>query len=341
MDSKTPCMFFPFRRTAGMLRLFLLEPLKEGWQKMLLFSHMISYTSLMRCSIRLISYLAIAFASLQAGHAGRPNIVLILADDMGWSDLGCYGSEIPTPSIDSLARQGMQATRCYTASRCSPSRASIMTGCEPHKVDVGLLDDDSGRPGYRGRLKPDIPTLPELLKKAGYRTYLSGKWHLGKVRGTYPWDRGFDRYRGLLGGAADYYKPMPDRPFGEDGRLLKPEDLPDDFYMTEDITKTALAYIDDAARAKAPFFLYVAYTAPHTPLQAPRGEIEKMLPLYEGKSPGSIAAKRLENQKRLGIVPPSAKLGMHNKFNPAGYEKTSAERKEYICLLYTSDAADE
>ena len=85
MDSKTPCMFFPFRRTAGMLRLFLLEPLKEGWQKMLLFSHMISYTSLMRCSIRLISYLAIAFASLQAGHAGRPNIVLILADDMGWS----------------------------------------------------------------------------------------------------------------------------------------------------------------------------------------------------------------------------------------------------------------
>ena len=339
MDSKTPCMFFPFRRTAGMLRLFLLEPLKEGWQKMLLFSHMISYTSLMRCSIRLISCLAIAFASLQAGHAGRPNIVLILADDMGWSDLGCYGSEIPTPSIDSLARQGMQATRCYTASRCSPSRASIMTGCEPHKVDVGLLDDDSGRPGYRGRLKPDIPTLPELLKKAGYRTYLSGKWHLGKVRGTYPWDRGFDRYRGLLGGAADYYKPMPDRPFGEDGRLLKPEDLPDDFYMTEDITKTALAYIDDAARAKAPFFLYVAYTAPHTPLQAPGGEIEKMLPLYEGKSPGSIAAKRLENQKRLGIVPTSAKLGMHNKFNPAGYEKTSAERKEYIAECMATYAA--
>lgn len=97
--------------------------------------------------------------------ADKPNIVLILADDMGWSDLGCYGSEIPTPHLDSLAAQGMQATRCYTASRCSPSRASIMTGCEPHKVDVGLLDDDSGRPGYRGRLNPDIPTLPELLKK--------------------------------------------------------------------------------------------------------------------------------------------------------------------------------
>lgn len=268
---------------------------------------MISYTSIMRCLIRLISCTAIAFLSLQTVRAARPNIVLILADDMGWSDLGCYGSEIPTPNIDSLARQGMQATRCYTASRCSPSRASIMTGCEPHKVDVGLLDDDSGRPGYRGRLKPDIPTLPELLKKAGYRTYLSGKWHLGKVRGTYPWDRGFDRYRGLLGGAADYYKPMPDRPFGEDGRLLKPEDLPDDFYMTEDITQTALAYIDDAAKAKAPFFLYVAYTAPHTPLQAPREEIKKCCPYMKANLPAPLPPNgwKTRNAWASSLPPPS------------------------------------
>lgn len=230
--------------------------------------------SILRSSI--LASIALWLLSLAPSLANRPNIVLILADDMGWSDPGCYGSEIPTPALDSLARQGMLATRLYTASRCSPSRASIMTGCEPHKADVGLLDDDSGRPGYRGRLNPDIPTLPELLKKAGYRTYLSGKWHLGKVRGAYPWDRGFDHSRGLLGGAADYYKPMPDRPFGENGKLLRPEDLPKDFYMTDDITKTALAYIEDAAKSNRPFFLYVAYTAPHTPLQAPRGEIEKM-----------------------------------------------------------------
>lgn len=150
-------------------------------------------------SFPLLACMALWLLSPVPSPADKPNIVLILADDMGWSDLGCYGSEIPTPHLDSLAAQGMLATRCYTASRCSPSRASIMTGCEPHKVDVGLLDDDSGRPGYRGRLNPDIPILPELLKKAGYRTYLSGKWHLGKVRGTYPWDRGFDRSRGLLG----------------------------------------------------------------------------------------------------------------------------------------------
>lgn len=103
--------------------------------------------------------------------AGKPNIVLILADDLDWSDLGCYGSEIPTPALDSLATQGMLATRCYTASRCSPSRASLTTGCEPYKVDVGLLDDDSGRPGYRGRLNPDIPTLPGIssLKNLPFR----------------------------------------------------------------------------------------------------------------------------------------------------------------------------
>lgn len=131
-------------------------------------------------SFPLLACMALWLLSPLPSPADKPNIVLILADDMGWSDLGCYGSEIPTPHLDSLAAQGMLATRCYTASRCSPSRASIMTGCEPHKVDVGLLDDDSRRPGYRGRLNPDIPTLPELLKKAGYRTYLSGNGIWGK-----------------------------------------------------------------------------------------------------------------------------------------------------------------
>ena len=114
--------------------------------------------STLRSSI--MSSIAFWLLTLVPSLADRPNIVLILADDMGWSDPGCYGSEIPTPALDTLARQGMLATRLYTASRCSPSRASIMTGGEPHKVDVGLLDDDSGRPGYRGRLNPGIPTLP-------------------------------------------------------------------------------------------------------------------------------------------------------------------------------------
>lgn len=263
--------------------------------------------STLRSSI--MSSIAFWLLTLVPSLADRPNIVLILADDMGWSDPGCYGSEIPTPALDTLARQGMLATRLYTASRCSPSRASIMTGGEPHKVDVGLLDDDSGRPGYRGRLNPGIPTLPELLKKAGYRTYLSGKWHLGKVRGSYPWDRGFDRSRGLLGGAADYYRPMPDRPFGENGKLLRPEDLPEDFYMTDDITKTALAYIDDAVKSRQPFFLYVAYTAPHTPLQAPPEGNRKNAPVLQRQIPPCHCFQKTGKTKAAGNRPSCRQTG--------------------------------
>ncbi len=251
---------------------------------------------------------------------------------MGWSDLGCYGSEIPTPHIDSLAKQGMLATRLYTCARCSPSRAALLTGCEPHRVGVGLLDDDKGKPGYRGRLTPDIPTLAELLREAGYRTYLSGKWHLGKVPGAYPWNRGFDHSRGLLGGAADYYQPMPDRPFGEDGRLLKPSDLPGDFYMTDDITSTALRYLDSAAQTDAPFFLYVAYTAPHTPLQAPKKAIKRMRQLYEGKTPMAVANARLARQKKLGLVPTRAALSMRNALNAAAAGKKSPTEYQTNCM---------
>lgn len=155
--------------------------------------------STLRSSI--LSSIAFWLLTLVPSLADRPNIVLILADDMGWSDPGCYGSEIPTPALDTLARQGMLATRLYTASRCSPSRASIMTGCEPHKVDVGLLDDDSGRPGYRGRLNPDIPTLPELLKKRDTVPIFPGMapWKSSGILSMGPRLRPFPRFAGWSG----------------------------------------------------------------------------------------------------------------------------------------------
>lgn len=233
-----------------------------------------------------------------------PNIVLIVADDMGWSDLGCYGSEIRTPSLDSLAEQGMLATRCYTTPRCSPSRASLMTGKYPQMVGMGHLDKDLGKAGYHGYLDKNAPTLPEILKKEkGYRTYMAGKWHLGTGKGKYPWDRGFDRYRGLLSGACGYFGIDEGRLMGEDGKLLTNADLPKDFYMTEDITRTALRYLDDAkAHRGKPFFMYVAYTAPHTPLQARKETIEK----YKGKYSDGYAVvrrNRLARQRELGIIP--------------------------------------
>ncbi|MCD8070798.1 MAG: sulfatase-like hydrolase/transferase [Akkermansiaceae bacterium] len=233
----------------------------------------------------------------------RPNIVLIVADDMGWSDAGCYGSEIETPAIDRLAREGVMFTRFYTVPRCSPSRASMLTGMYSQSVGVGHLDRDLGRPGYRGFLAKTIPTLPELLRKKGYRTYMAGKWHLGSGEGQYPWQRGFQRYRGLLSGANGYFALDPGRRMAEDGRELSNADLGADFYMTEDITATALRYLEEAARTpSSPFLLYVAYTAPHTPLQARSETIERCLGRYDE---GFLATQRARflKQKKLGIIP--------------------------------------
>ena len=190
-----------------------------------------------RIGILLLGAFAMAPAAIGATspepvplHAPKPGIVVILADDMGFSDLGCQGSEIPTPNIDRLAHSGVRFSNFHTCARCSPSRASLLTGMYPQAVGMGHLDDDQGRPGYRGRLDLDVPTLAERLRDAGYDTAIAGKWHLGLGEGHRPWDRGFRRSRGLLGGAADYFKPMPERPFGEDGKLLTPGDLPADFY---------------------------------------------------------------------------------------------------------------
>lgn len=251
----------------------------------------------------LLSVCGMAFAATEISPK-RPNIVVILADDMGWSDLGCYGSEIATPHIDSLAKQGMLATRCYTVPRCSPSRASLLTGMYPQSVGVGHLDKDLGRPGYRGHLHPAIPTLPELLRdKAGYRTYMSGKWHVGTGDGWYPWQRGFDRYRGLLSGANGYYTLDPGRKMAEDGRMLEAGDLPKDFFMTDDITGKAIEYLKDAAKTPdKPFFLYVAYTAPHTPLEAPKATVDKYIGSYARQGFAAVQNKRLARQKKLGLV---------------------------------------
>lgn len=243
-----------------------------------------------------------------AGGAARPNMVLIVADDMGWSDAGCYGSEIRTPSLDRLAAQGLQATRCYTVPRCSPSRACLLTGRYPQSVGVGHLDRDLKRPGYTGHLDVKIPTLAEILKGQGYRTYMAGKWHLGTGEGFYPWQRGFDHYRGLLGGANGYFGLDKGRLMAEDGRMLSSNELPRDFYMTEDITRTAEAYLKEAAAHRgSPFFLYVAYTAPHTPLEARRETIERYVKEYDSGF-AAVQEKRLGKQKRLGLVPPDAKI---------------------------------
>lgn len=216
-----------------------------------------------------------------AADQDRPNIVLIMADDLGYSDLGCYGSEIATPNLDRLAAGGLRLTQFYNCARCCPTRASLMTGLYPHQAGVGNMEGDDGLPGYRGVLCPRCLTIADALKPCGYRTWMAGKWNLGTSRPHFPIDHGFQQYFGLLGGASDYFDPRvgprarPDRYALNDQHF---NDYPDNFYATDAFSEYAASWIDDSA-AQGPFFLYLSYTAPHSPLQAHPDDIAK----YRGK----------------------------------------------------------
>ncbi len=288
----------------------------------------------------LVALLSVAPSAVASSPPARPDILILLADDMGFADLGCYGSEVPTPNIDRLAARGVRFTDFHTCARCSPSRAALLTGRYPQAVGMGHLDTDMGKPGYRGRLDPDAPTLAERLRDAGYDTALAGKWHLGLGEGHRPWDRGFRRSRGLLGGAADYFKPMPARPFGEDGKLLAPEDLPADFYMTDDIAATASRYIATAPADK-PLFLYVAFTAPHYPLQAHEADIAPRLADY-AKGPAAVRDARFARMKASGLLAADATLAPYRfpewaKLPPAARASSVRDMATYAAQIVAMD----
>ena len=244
--------------------------------------------------------------------AVRPNVVLIMADDMGYSDLGCYGSEIPTPNIDSLARDGLRFSQFYNASRCCPTRASLLTGLYPHQAGIGgmvtpMFDSEA----YQGHLNQTSVTLAEVLKSAGYRTLMSGKWHVGENRPHWPTDRGFDRYFGLISGAANYFDL--DKTKWEDvPRQMAKDDTPyrppnQGFYMTRAITDQALGLLDEYSAEADPFFLYVAYTAPHWPLHALPEDIERFLGHYE-QGWDELRKTRYRRMIEMGIIDPAWRL---------------------------------
>jgi arylsulfatase A-like enzyme len=207
----------------------------------------------------------------------RPNIVLILADDLGFSDVGCYGSEIATPNLDKLAAQGLRFTQFYNAARCCPTRAALLTGLYPHQAGMGDMVGDRGLPAYQGFLNDRCVTLAEALRRGGYHVLMSGKWHVGENRPYWPVDRGFEHYFGLISGACNYFRLEPGRRMATDNDPYVPP--PRGFYMTDAITDHAVSFIDEYGRKDAPFFLYVAYTAPHFPLHALPEDIAK----YRGK----------------------------------------------------------
>lgn len=239
-------------------------------------------------------------ASLASAQPKRPNILIILADDMGFSDLGCYGSEIETPNLNRLASGGLRFTHFRNTARCCPSRSTLLTGLYAHQAGVGLMVEDRGRPAYQGYLNDRCATLAEVLRPVGYRTLMSGKWHVGENRPHWPTDRGFEKYFGLISGACNYFRLDPGRQMALDDQPWTP---PSDgsFYMTDAIADHAVEYLDKFGRGPQPFMLYSAFTAPHYPLHARPEDIA----LYEGKYMKGWDALRKERHQRMiemGIV---------------------------------------
>ena len=240
----------------------------------------------------------------------RPNVLVILADDMGFSDVGCYGSTIETPNIDRLAEGGMRFSQMYNAARCCPTRASLLTGLSPHQAGVGHMRADLGLPAYRGHLNDRCVTMAEVLSDAGYNTLMSGKWHLGNAYDQWPNARGFDVYSGLLDGASDYFNPPPNRTIVRNNEPFAPksvayfeseDNLMSDFYMTDFITSEAVDQLKQHGGGSQPFFQYLSYTAPHWPLQAREEDIEK----YRGHFMNGWDQLRRQRYERLvdaGIV---------------------------------------
>jgi len=288
-------------------------------------------------------FLALALTTLGgiafAADEKRPNIIVIMSDDMGFSDLGCYGGEIATPNLDALATGGVRFTQFYNCARCCPTRASLLTGIHPHQAGVGHMMEDKGEkfPGYRGNLNTTCRTIPEVLKPAGYRSYAVGKWHVtpsAKPDGpktNWPLARGFDRYYGTIQGAGSFFDPSS---LVRDNTMISafadPEYKPATYYYTDAIAEHATRFVSDHAKdhAAKPFFMYVAFTAAHWPMHALPEDIAK----YHGKYDGGYEPARkarFEKAAKLGLIDPkqgmSAQAGDWNDVKDRTWEAAGME----------------
>jgi len=261
-----------------------------------------------------IFFASIFFALYQFSVAqDKPNIIVILSDDMGFSDLGCYGGEIYTPNLDKLASNGLRFTQFYNTARCCPTRASLLTGLYAHQTGIGLMTDDDNLPGYRGELGRNAVTIAEVLKPAGYNTYMVGKWHVTndtnwqKSKSNWPLQRGFDRFYGTINGAGSYWDPGT---LSRDNTFVSPFAdpmyKPSTYYYTDAISDNAVMFINEN-KSQKPFFMYVAYTAAHWPLHAPEKDAAKYKGMYD-KGYAAIREERFKRVKALGLVNESCKL---------------------------------
>ncbi len=267
-----------------------------------------------------IASLALTFTACSTStHQLKPNIILILADDMGFSDIGCFGSEIKTPNLDSLASKGIRMTQFYNASRSCPSRASLLTGLYQHQAGVGDMVSDLGYPSYQGYLNEDCITLAEALKYNGYNTFMSGKWHVGGRPEVHPLKRGFNRYFGLIDGAGSYFERKAYRLNQQPPRWMLDsidyDPTETGFYLTDAITDYAISFLKEDQSDKDPFFLYLAYTAPHWPLHALPEDIARYRGSYL-KGWDVIREERYQRMMKMGILNESSILSPRDEMAP-------------------------
>lgn len=258
--------------------------------------------------------LAASVGALEAAPpATRPNIIVILSDDMGFSDIGCYGGEIRTPALDSLAAGGLRFTQFYNTARCCPTRASLLTGLYPHQAGIGHMMDDRGLPGYTGNLNASSRTIAELLQPVGYRSYAVGKWHLTRhteadgPKHNWPLQRGFAGFYGTIHGAGSFYDPSS---LVRDNQMISPYAdaayQPQTYYYTDAITDHAVGFVRQHTQkhAQQPFFLYVAYTAAHWPMHALPEDIDRYRGRYDqGYQP--VREARFRRAAELGLIDPA------------------------------------
>ncbi|MFT3737411.1 MAG: arylsulfatase [Breznakibacter sp.] len=283
------------------------------------------YTMLLACTMAMSS-----FAQKKTSAQARPNIVLVMVDDLGFSDLSPYGgTDIQTPNLQKLADEGTRFRQFYNNSISAPTRASLLTGQYQHKAGVGYFNVNLGLPAYQGFLNKESLTLAEVLKQAGYSTIMSGKWHVGNDSLYWPNQRGFDKFFGFIDGASNYFdvgKPGEWLPTTLVKNNVRLNPQPGTFYLTDEITNNALGFLDEQSREDKPFFLYLAYNAPHWPLQALPEDIGK----YEGKYAlgwDSLRNVRSQNAKTLGVVDPSHPIARHDDDVPF-WNKLTYDEKE-------------
>ena len=289
-------------------------------------------------------YLGIFSPSLAAE---RPNIILMMADDMGYSDLGCYGGEMETPNLNKLAAGGLRFTQFYNTGRCCPTRACLLTGLYPHQAGIGWMTSDRGYDGYRGDLNNRCVTIAQALKPAGYSTYGVGKWHVTKhtqpagPKFNWPLQRGFDRFYGTITGAGSFYDPGT---LTRDNTMISPfadpEYQPEQYYYTNAISDHASRFIKehDQKQEDKPFFMYVAYTCAHWPMHA----LEEDIARYRGKYDKGYAAyrkARLERMRKLGLIDSNWELSpQHGDWENVEHKEWEARCMEvYAAMIYRMD----